>query len=48
MLDLFSSEIMIEFLGANYVVWPWDISLERNRQMYVYEIHKLNLSISSK
>jgi hypothetical protein len=35
MPDLFSSEILIEFLGANYVVWPWDISIESNRQMYV-------------
>ena len=29
------SEIMIEFLAENYIVWAWDISEESNRQMYV-------------
>ncbi len=39
MPDLFSSEIFIEFLDENFIVWPWDITNESNRQMYVRNLH---------
>ncbi|UJR11607.1 hypothetical protein I4U23_015789 [Adineta vaga] len=29
---MFCSEIFIEYLLENYIVWPWDITLESNRQ----------------
>lgn len=35
MLDLLDLEDLIEFLRENYIVWPWDISNEQNRQLYV-------------
>jgi hypothetical protein len=39
MLDLLGCEFLIEFLRENYIVWPWDISNESNRQLYVRYLH---------
>ncbi|CAF3673148.1 unnamed protein product [Rotaria sp. Silwood1] len=36
---IFCSEIIIEYLLENYIVWPWDITVEsnRNRLIQVWE-----------
>ncbi len=35
-MTMFCSTKMIDYLIDNYIVWPWDITLESNRNTYVY------------
>jgi FAS-associated factor 2 len=30
-LNVFCTEIIIDYLLENYIVWPWDITYESNR-----------------
>jgi hypothetical protein len=32
-LNVFCSEMIIDHLLENYIVWPWDITYESNRNM---------------
>ncbi|CAF3884196.1 unnamed protein product [Rotaria sordida] len=51
-LNIFCSEIIIEYLLENYIVWPWDITFELNKNKLiqiwreVFSTEFLNISLA--